>query len=67
MQGGPLKGQEGGDLWKMDMEDVITYHIDEKEELVVHIKNIESKVWRDIKNQLLEWVVVVVELKPFED
>jgi hypothetical protein len=51
----------------MDMEDVTTYHIDEKEELVVHIKNIESKIWCDIKNQLLEWVVVVVESEPSED
>jgi hypothetical protein len=58
-QVGPLEGQEGGDLWKMDMEDVATYHSDEKKELVVHIKNIESKIWYDTENQLLEWVVVV--------
>jgi hypothetical protein len=51
----------------MDMEDVTTYYGDEKEELMVHIKNVKSKNWHDTKNQLLEWVVVMEESKPFED
>jgi hypothetical protein len=42
----------------MDMQDVAIYHSDEKKELVVHIKNIESKIWCDTENQLLEGLLL---------